>query len=345
MWLDLMTPTDYVAKYLKVIEQKTNPNGIVMITFIRGREHTKIDDRVSFIMSHLQDMELIDSDEYKDSSPMMNITLRKRLTTEYLEQTIYLGPETNQTQTQMEIQSENQGKSIKITVEKLDGGFISNVTGKRSIFKDAESITDVIDLEKAINTLENDEYHVDVYISPKSSYVDLESLIALHNSEEVLTLESAKENGIIESEKYNPIPAPVEPDLKAPIKVTVANAYTIERLKAIDWEEMHKQLPLQPIEVSKMTGMNNTTLYTSLPKARKGELTFSNTATRIGFTILAQYYERTLNIRTSTKEQNEKMKEDLLKLIRDVEVIGSGKDFIKMSIVATKLIEMRKILM
>jgi hypothetical protein len=179
----------------------------------------------------------------------------------------------------------------------------------------------------------------------KDDYKDYMNLIELYKNEEVLTLQGAKEAGIIECEKFNPLPAPVEPDLKAPIAVNAGTAYSIERLKAINWADMHKQVFLQPSEITKLTGMNTTTLYASLPKVRKGDFSFQHAATRVGFTILAQYYEKTLGIRTSTKDMCEQMKTDMLECIREIELMGSTQKFLKTSEVMKKLSAVRNTLL
>jgi hypothetical protein len=298
-------------------------------------------------------MEHIETIEYHDTITMVNIILKKKLTREDLETFITLE---NQTQENMEntanenkVENTTVNKSIRVIVEKLEGGYISDATGKRKIYRQTDDILEDIGFHDILDTIGNDEYHVSIDVMPKDQYndtMDLMKLVALEGPQDNMTLEDAKANGIIEgADKFNPIPKIAEPDIHAPIKVTVANAYSMARLTSIDWAKMHEELPLLPSEVTKITGMNTTSLYSSLPKARSGKFTFSNTSTRIGFTILAQYYEKNLGIRTSTKEACELMKEQLLKSIREIELMSNGKSHVKSSDVAKKLIEMRKVLM
>jgi hypothetical protein len=150
---------------------------------------------------------------------------------------------------------------------------------------------------------------------------------------------------MIESEKFNPIKKVEEEESLNEIKVDISNAYSIGRLKAINWGELHEQLPMLPSEITAITGMNTTTLYASLPKARKGEFSFQNTTTRIGFTILAKYYEKTLDIRTSTKESTEKMKETMLNCIREIELMASKNKFLPAKDIMKKLHETRNSLL
>jgi len=238
-----------------------------------------------------------------------------------------------------------KSQSLKLGLEKLEGGYISDVSGKRKIYKDADAVLEGLNLYNVVDKLDHAQYHMNIQIIHNDDYQDFVDLTALH-SKEVSNLAEAKEAGVIEEAvKFNPFPKVAEPDLTAPIKVTAANAYSIGRLKAINWKQLHEDLPMLPSEITALTGMNTTTLYASLPKARKGLFTFQNTQTRIGFTILAQYYEKTLGLRTSTKDSCEKMKEDMLKMIREIEVISSGKPFVKTSEVTKRLIEMRKTLL
>ena len=243
----------------------------------------------------------------------------------------------------------SKSQSLRLSLEKLDGGFISDITGKRRIYQHADEVVDMLNMNKIVGKLEHAEYklHIDIiHKDDVQEYEDLADLRANYKQEAVMSIEEAKENGIIEKkEEFDPMPKVVEPDLTAPIKVTAANAYSIARLKGIDWAQLHIDLPMLPSEITAITGMNTTTLYASLPKARKNEFSFQNVQTRIGFTVLAQYYERTLGIRSSTQDKCEKMKEDLLKMIREIELIANGQKFVKTSEVQKRLITMRTTLL
>lgn len=250
--------------------------------------------------------------------------------------------ESNVTTGTVEI-TQPKSKQIKLTIEKLEGGYISDVEGKRKIYADAEEIVDTLGLFKNINKLEHGEYHMNIAIMHKDDH----DIMELERNDAIISLEQAKENGIIEgADKFDPnktVPS-CEDNLVGPIKITINNAYSIDRLKSIDWKGFHEKLFLQPAEITAITGMNNTTLYSSLPKVRAGKFTFAHAKARIGFTILAMYYERVLGVRTSTKEQCEQMKENSLKLIREMELLAAAK-YIKSSELMKKLNEMRKLFM
>jgi len=360
MWLDMMSPIDCIAPYLKYVEEKTNPNGVVILSFINGREKRKIDDKIAYIMLHLDNMELLEVIKYHDTSPMLNVVLKKKLTMQNLEDAVYLGPET-QTQTNMTNEDnilENapvvettavakivSGKSISIVVEKLDGGYIANPGGKRRIFKQADDIMDTIGVDKILDDMDNEEYQLDIRFIPKKDYVDADALIALLNSpsEESLTLENAKKEGIIEPvAKFNPLPNVIEDDIDAPIKITLANAYTPAQLKAIPWQEYDAQVPLNAGDKAKIAGIKPGSFYTTWNKIINDKMEYQRTPTRIGMTMLAKYYERVLNIRTTTQDKCQLMKDNLTKLIRDIEMLTNGKSHIKSSEVSTKLVAMRK---
>jgi hypothetical protein len=62
-------------------------------------------------------------------------------------------------------------------------------------------------------------------------------------------------------------------------------------------------------------------------------------------TILAKYYEKNLNIRTSTKEQSEMVKEQMLAKLRELELMTVNQKFIKASEVSKKINSMRNFLL
>jgi len=242
-----------------------------------------------------------------------------------------------------------KSQSLRLSIEKLDGGYISDITGKRKIYQHADEVVDMLNMNKIIGRLEHAEYKMNidiVHIDDHQEYLDMEDLRANYKQEAAMSIEEAKECGIIEeAPKFNPMPTEPVLDLHAPIKVTMTNAYTTARLKSIDWKSFDEQLPMTVPEKAKICGMNTTSLYSTWVKVLNGKMEYQRTPTRIAMTILAMYYEKHLGIRTSTKEQCEKMKEDVLKLIRDIELIGDKKSHVKTTDVAKKLVEMRKILM
>ena len=244
--------------------------------------------------------------------------------------------------------TENQTQIVKVLIEKLDGGFISNATGRRAIHKDAYSVADALGIEDMIKAMPNEEYHLDVVFTPKNIYKEYEDLIALALDKEELTLESAKELGIIESgEVFNPYKVnPVDiQDTQGPIKIDAKNCYGPSRLKAIDWKSLKEQVDMPISELAGIAGLNKQTFYNTWANIMLGKYTYQRVEIRIGLTILAKYFEKTLDVRTSTKEQCEKMKDDLNKMIRELEIMGSGKSHIKTSDVQKKLIEMRKVIL
>lgn len=92
IWLDLMSPVDVGCKRVIHACNRLFEGGILILSFIRGREKTKIADRVKYISDALPDMYVVEEISYYDTSPMLNVIFRKKLTLEGLEKTIYLGP-------------------------------------------------------------------------------------------------------------------------------------------------------------------------------------------------------------------------------------------------------------
>lgn len=263
-------------------------------------------------------------------------------TTENTENTLVLTPE---------IKSEPKSKSIKFTLEKLEGGFISDAEGKRKIYGQADDILDAINMHKVVNRLDHAEYHVNISVIHKDEHQDILDLIDLRSNykaeeAEHMTIDKAKECGLIEVEKFDPNKsAPVdEHHNEKEIKVTIKNAYTVSRLKSLPWAEWHDQLHMSVPEKAQIAGLNATSFYSMWNNMLSGKALYTSTKTRIGCTILAKYYERNLGVRSSTKEQMELLKENLLKEIREIEVLADSK-FVKSSILLTRLGDMRKMLM
>jgi hypothetical protein len=94
MWLDLMSPVDMIRKKVIHASNRLHENGILILSFTKGREKFGIADRVGYICEGLPDMIYIEDIEYCDTSPMVNVIFRKKLTLEGLNETVYLGPET-----------------------------------------------------------------------------------------------------------------------------------------------------------------------------------------------------------------------------------------------------------
>jgi hypothetical protein len=66
-------------------------------------------------------------------------------------------------------------------------------------------------------------------------------------------------------------------------------------------------------EKADIAGLKATSFYSMWANMVSGKAKYQSSATRIGLYNLAQYYERTLGVRSSAKEQCELLKENMLK--------------------------------
>jgi hypothetical protein len=236
-----------------------------------------------------------------------------------------------------------QMKSLRITIEKLDGGYISDAEGKRKIYKETEDVIDAVGINKLLNNIDSDEYKLNIDLVPKeieSEYIDVLTFGMQLKKDENIDLRN-----VIEKETFNPFPKKAEDNEPlTEIKVDEKNCYSTARLQAIDWNAFDQQLPLTVVEIAEITGANVTTMYSTWRKAKDGTLKYQIKNTKITMTILAKFYEKNLGIRTSTKEKIELLKEQMLKSIREMELMMDKKSHVKTSDMTKKINEMRKVL-
>jgi hypothetical protein len=251
-----------------------------------------------------------------------------------------------------EVTPQPKSKTIRFALEKLEGGFVSDAEGKRKVYSDANDVLDVVNIPKIVSRLDHAEYMVNISVIHKDEHQDILDLIDLQSNYkaeegEAWTIEKAKEAGLIQVEKFDPNAncAPADgDDVLKDIKVTVKNAYSVSRLKSLPWGEWHDQLHMSIPEKAKIAGLNATSFYSMWTNMVNGKALYQNSKSRIGCTILAMYYERSLGVRTSTKEQCELLKENMLKELREIEILTDQK-FVKSSLIVKKIAEMRKMLM
>lgn len=234
----------------------------------------------------------------------------------------------------------NAGFSLNVEVEKLDGGFISNITGKRRIYKNALDIDEAIDIKRVLGDVEENEYVLNIHLFPKNGELEIHTNDILDGQENLL--EKAKDAGIIqEAEKFNPYGnMPKEDDLTAPIVVTAKNAYSSAKLKSINWQELHDQLPMTVPEKAIICNFNKTSMYSLSAKMLKGEAKFQLPTTRIAATILAQFYERNLGVRNTTKDKFDA----ILSELRELELLTGKGSHIKSKDVSLVIGKIRRLI-
>lgn len=216
-------------------------------------------------------------------------------------------------------------KTIRVQLEKLDGGFISDASGKRKIHQEAHEITSTLNLATILNTLEDDMYHLNIDLVPKDKVSGYMDIMALHTQEmPQMTYEQAKAEGIIQpADRFNPHPIKNEKVIEKDIKVTADNAYTIDELKKIDWKLYGSQLSLTVNQKTEISGMSYQAMNAQWKKAVKGTASFHLSSTRIGFTILAKYFEANIDLKVTTKAQLDEIKSVTLEHLQMIELLCS----------------------
>ena len=78
LWLDLTSPVDFIADKLHHIPLKMHDESCLILSFSKGRERTKIVDRIQYVKDILcPELTYIETIEYVDTVAMMNMVFRK----------------------------------------------------------------------------------------------------------------------------------------------------------------------------------------------------------------------------------------------------------------------------
>lgn len=241
------------------------------------------------------------------------------------------------------------GLTLRVEIEKLDGGYISNVINKkRRIFKNALDIDDAIDLKTILGSVEDDEYMLNIDLIPKDRYqefLDSYNVGATQALEDELSLlEQAKIDGVIQpADTFDPHIIKKKEDLHV-IAIDAKTAYPAARLKQINWKSYDEQLPLSTQEKAIIMGVKNGNMYQLWRTAVAGKALYHTAANRIGFTTLAKYYESNLGFRTNQKDSVDKLVTELLAHVREIELLAAKAAWTKSSALGTIVGKMRGLL-
>jgi hypothetical protein len=85
-------------------------------------------------------------------------------------------------------------------------------------------------------------------------------------------------------------------------------------------------------------------MYQLWRTAVSGKALYHTAANRIAFTILAKYYESQLGMRTTQKDNVDKLTTEMLALIREMEIMASKAQWVKSSAIGPVIGKMRKLL-
>lgn len=228
--------------------------------------------------------------------------------------------------------------SINLQVEKITDGYV--VGNEHKAYRtDISKIIDYSFVEKEILESINEDgiYYINISLSKTQQRESLSPLLRsfLNEDKEVteelvspMTVEEAKEAGIIQVEKFNPFKTRSEETMSNVISVNETSAYSTQILKDFPWDEMHEKLPLTPSEKADIAGLKPATMYNILTALKQGKSPFQSVDRRIGMTTLAKHYEWTLGVRSTTKDQCEALKKNLLQRLEDLELLFMNKNFV-----------------
>ncbi len=244
------------------------------------------------------------------------------------------------------------GHSLRVEIEKLDGGYISNITGKRRIYKGAHDIDDAINFKHMIGNVEEGEYMLSVDLVPKEEYVAVVKGEELITSNPIQTIEGsnlsiyerAKLDGVIQpAEKFDPEPHKPVIDVTKPISVTPGSCYTISQLQSIPWAKHDKEFPLSYREKSELTGIVDSTMYNVWNKIIAGTFQWQSANTRIGMTILAHYYEMRAEKKQKVEGIPPRNDKRLMEIVREIELLCKG-GMVKSNVLLKKTEQFKKLL-
>lgn len=206
--------------------------------------------------------------------------------------------------------------SFKIYVEKISNGYLStnivnDVDMQKTFNQEKPNFHDLLKENKIVEQLMGSKEEKQLFEIIKH---DLEF------STPEKTIDQLKKE-VIQQEKFSPFKHKEINVNELRLSVTKKNAYSIERLKAIDWVDLDKQLPLSMQSKAEIVGKGYGTLHATLKKAGKGECLFQSIDTRMYMTVLAKYYEAVLGVRSSKKDELDKLKiaiNDQIEALNDI---------------------------
>jgi hypothetical protein len=208
------------------------------------------------------------------------------------------------------------GSSLKIQIEKISNGYLFTETldeseGIKTFDQEKNNFFDLLKNSKSVGELiSNDDDALLLEIIRH----DLK-IVPIHKTNHELL------NEIVQRDVYSPFKTKVIDEDKLRLSVTKANAYSAARLMQIDFLELDKQASLTIARKSEICGVHKGTFYSTWSKVSKGIAVFQSPETRVAMTVLAKYYEAVLGIRTSKKDELDKLKAGIEEEIANLEVI------------------------
>lgn len=242
-----------------------------------------------------------------------------------------------------------------IQIEKLDGGYISDILGKRKIYGNSLILENDINIKNVVNDLEEGDYILNINIVPKNEFVDniIKEGEAFYNKSTPEEADETKKvnepgwaqavkDGIIEkADKFNPIN--YNPDLGGTISVNLANCYTIDELTKFDWKGADAKIPLSYSEKSQITGIKDSNLHNLWPKISGGKYQWTVLDTRIKMTILAKYYQQKLEKKAKIESLPPRNDKRLMEVVTEIELLCKS-SMVKSNVLLKKVEQFKKLL-
>lgn len=199
-------------------------------------------------------------------------------------------------------------KQIKIEIMPLEEGIVRKIgTGRGAYFQNTESmLTKITDNEvvmEFINDLpKNIDFSISIVLNP-----------AIGDAPTVIQTIDELRDSVVIKETFSPIKKHPEVDEdKLRLSVNQTNAYSAERLKKIDFITLMEEHGINVKRAAEIVGDKPVNMYPLLRPILKGDAKFNFVATRIKMTIIAKYIEAVSGIRTSKKDELDKIKSDIM---------------------------------
>jgi hypothetical protein len=230
-------------------------------------------------------------------------------------------------------------KEVKVHIEKITNGYLFTETGeedkKRKSFTDSKK--NVFDLllngGEVKNLLESDSEN-DIML--EITCYDIESA----GSE---TIENLRDQ-LVQKEVFDPFKNNQINEVELRLSVNKTNAYSVQRLQSIDFISLDAQLPMSHVRKAEISGMHQATFYANWTTIKKGNPVFASPQARVGMTILAKYYELALGVRSSKKDELDRITDGIKIEIGHLEELFNKRAHIPSNSVEPIILNLKKLI-
>jgi hypothetical protein len=201
-------------------------------------------------------------------------------------------------------------KSVKFQIEKISNGYLftetkDEVEGKKTYNDKKSNFFDLLKEHEAVGEMIKDDDDMMLFEVIRHD-INMEP-------QEKTNKELLEE--VVQRDKFSPFKNTEINEEELRLSVTPKNCYSSERLKAIEWLEHDKELSLSIVRKAEISGCKKETFYSAWAKIVKGKAVFQSIEMRVYMTVLAKYYETTLGVRSSKKDELERISTGLVEQI------------------------------